>query len=429
MSAVDQRTEIPMGRPTALLNKVPEVTIYFWVIKICCTTVGESAADYLNVNMNLGLSGTSLITGGFLALVLAVQLLSKQYRPARYWLTVAVVSVFGTLVTDNLTDKAHVPLEKSAALFAVLLAATFGVWYASERTLSIHRVFTRRREAFYWTAVLFSFALGTATGDLMAEVLGLGYLTTGLIVAGLIAATAIAWRFKLNPILSFWIIYILTRPLGASIGDYLSQPKSVGGLALGTTTTSIIFLAGILGIVGYLSVTKADVQPVEDSDAASVRLDEAERGGLWQTVAVVALFLVAGGFGYHTRKASLVQADTIEIAATTVTTAKPAQAGVASASTIAAAGKSPLGDLTAFRTITQDTLTKLTAGDQQGATARITDLESLWDTSQAKLKPRNGAAWTEIDGKIDTVLRALRSTSPDSAAETKALEALLTSLG
>jgi uncharacterized membrane-anchored protein len=406
-------------RPQAMLNKVPEVTIFFWIIKICCTTIGETAADYLNVNLNLGLTGTSIITGVLLVAVLAAQFAAREYRPVRYWLTVAVVSVFGTLVTDNLTDKAHVALEKSTTIFAVLLALTFLVWFWFERTLSIHRIFTRRREAFYWTAVLFSFALGTATGDLMAEVLGLGYLTTGLIVLGLIAVTAVSWRFKLNPILSFWIIYILTRPLGASIGDYLSQPKSNGGLALGTTVTSAIFLVGILAIVGYLSVSKADVSKVA-AGSVDADLDAAEKGGLWQTVAVVALVLVGGGLGYNARKASLLKVDAIETAAT------PTASTVAGAP--AAAVVSKLGDLTAFRTITQDTLAKLTAGDQAGATTRITDLESAWDTGQAKLKPRDGAAWTAIDDKIDTVLRSLRSTKPDASAEKKALTDLLTSL-
>lgn len=418
MSATDQTTRATL-RPHAMLNKVPEVTIFFWIIKIFCTTIGETAADYLNVNLNLGLTGTSIITGVLLIAVLFAQLTAREYKPVRYWLTVAVVSVFGTLVTDNLTDKAHVALEKSATIFAVLLALTFLVWFGFERTLSIHRIFTRRREVFYWTAVLFSFALGTATGDLMAEVLGLGYLTTGLIVVGLIAATAVASRFKLNPILSFWIIYILTRPLGASIGDYLSQPRSNGGLALGTTVTSAIFLAGILAIVGYLSVSKADVSNVA-AGSVNADLDAAEKGGLWQTVVVVALLLVGGGLGYNARKASLLKADATETAAT------PAASTEAGAPAAAVVPK--LGDLTAFRTITQDTLTKLTSGDQGGATTRVTDLESAWDTGQAKLKPRDGAAWTAIDHKIDTVLRALRSTKPDTSAEKLALTDLLTSL-
>lgn len=198
-----------------LLNKVPEVTIYFWVIKVLCTTVGESAADFLNVNLNLGLTGTSVVTGVLLVVALIFQFSANRYIPSRYWLTVALVSVFGTLVTDNLTDKVGLPLEASTLIFGVLLALTFLVWYLTEKTLSIHSIFTSRREAFYWVAILFTFALGTATGDLMAEVLGLGYLVTGIIVASLIAITAVAWRFGLNSVLSFWIIYILTRPLGS----------------------------------------------------------------------------------------------------------------------------------------------------------------------------------------------------------------------
>jgi uncharacterized membrane-anchored protein len=422
------QSKVDVGRPTGLLNKVPEVTIFFWIIKICCTTVGETVADYLNVNLNLGLTGTSIITGVLLVAALAAQFLAKSYRPVRYWLTVAVVSVFGTLVTDNLTDKAHVALEKSAIIFAILLALTFVVWYATEHTLSIHRIFTRRREAFYWTAVLFSFALGTATGDLMAEVLGLGYRTTGLIVLGLIAVTAIAWRLKLNPILSFWIIYILTRPLGASIGDYLSQPKNVGGLALGTTVTSAIFLGGIVAIVAYLTVSKADVT-TSKALADSSALDAAEKGGLWQTAAVVVLVLVGSGFGYNARKTALLSSDTAETAApATAAPASGTATTVAGAATTTKIAASPLGDLTNFRTIAQDTLDKLTAGDQGGATTRITDLEVAWDAGQAKLQARNGAAWTAIDGKIDKVLRALRSTSPVVATEKQTLTDLLTAL-
>ena len=187
------------------------------------------------------------------------QFRATRYIPAVYWLTVTLVSVFGTLVTDNLTDNLGVPLEASTLIFAALLAVTFVVWYRIEHTLSIHSILTRRREAFYWLAILFTFALGTAAGDLMAEGLGLGYLVTGIIVAALIAITAVGWKLGLNSVLAFWIIYILTRPLGASIGDYLSQPTSHGGLGLGATVTSMIFVGGIIAIVIYLSVTKADV--------------------------------------------------------------------------------------------------------------------------------------------------------------------------
>ena len=194
-----------------------------------------------------------------LAAALTWQFTADRYIPSRYWLAVALLSVFGTLVTDNLTDELGVPLEASTLIFTGLLSCTFIAWYLTERTLSIHSIRTRRREWFYWTAILFIFALGTATGDLMAEVLGIGYLATGVIVALLIAVISLAWRLGLNGVLAFWMAYILTRPLGASIGDYLSQSPSQGGLGLGATLTSLIFLLAIVGIVAYLSVTKADV--------------------------------------------------------------------------------------------------------------------------------------------------------------------------
>src|SRR6185295_16324008 len=182
-----------------LLSKVPEVTAYFWIIKVLCTTVGESAADFLNVNVNLGLTGTSVATGLLLVIVLAAQFAADRYTPVRYWSAVTLVSVFGTLVTDNLSDNHGVPLEVSTIVFGVFLAGTFAAWYRAEGTLSIHSILTRRREAFYWLAILVTFALGTAAGDLMAEVLGLGYLVSGVIVAAVIASTAVAWRLGLHP--------------------------------------------------------------------------------------------------------------------------------------------------------------------------------------------------------------------------------------
>lgn len=397
-----------------LLNKVPEVTLYFWIVKILCTTVGESAADFLNVNLNFGLTGVSLVTGALLVVALVLQFTAKQYVPGRYWLTVALVSVFGTLVTDNLTDSIGVPLEASTLVFGALLAITFLAWYATEKTLSIHSIVTRRREAFYWLAILFTFALGTATGDLMAEVLGLGYLVTGTIVAALIAVLSIGWRFGLHPVLAFWFIYILTRPLGASIGDYLSQSPGQGGLGLGTTLTSAIFVAGIIAVVLYLSVTKTDVTP---RDAAADPATARTRGGLWQTVVVVALVLVASGIGYSVRKSAL-QDDTPAPVA-----GQPASSGGRTTHL------TPLGDLSEFRTVTQDTLQRLNTGDQSGATSRVDDLETGWDNAEARLKPRDEATWTAIDGKIDTVLRRLRATSPDPNAEKSALTALLSTLG
>ena len=392
-----------------MLNKVPEITLYFWIIKVLCTTVGETAADFLNVNLNFGLTNTSIVTGVLLAFILIFQLKATKYIPRVYWLAVTLVSVFGTLVTDNFSDKG-LPLETSTLIFGVLLALTFLGWYISEKTLSIHSIFTRRREAFYWTAILFTFALGTATGDLVSEGLGVGYLNTGILVAAIIAITAVAWRFRLNSTLSFWIIYIMTRPLGASIGDLLSQPSKYGGLGLGPTVTSFIFLGGILGIVTYLSITKRDVIAA----AAAKHTDELkEKGGLWQTGAVLALFLVLGGTGYHVRHAALAA----EIATPTNTSDN--------ATSTQATFASPLGELSVFRTITQDTLDKLNEGDQSGATIRIGDLEYEWDNAQSRLKTKNGIAWTKIDGKIDTALRELRAVNPNTVNAKFALETLL----
>jgi uncharacterized membrane-anchored protein len=411
-----------------LLNKVPEVTLYFWIVKVLCTTVGESAADFLNVNLNFGLTGTSLVTGVLLVVVMIFQFRADRYVPSRYWLAVALVSVFGTLVTDNLTDSIGVPLEASTLIFGGLLALTFLVWYRAERTLSIHSIVTSRREAFYWLAILFTFALGTATGDLMAEVLGLGYLVTGAIVAALITLAAFGWRFGLHSVLAFWFIYILTRPLGASIGDYLSQSTNQGGLGLGATVTSLIFVAGILGIVTYLSISKADVIAAEADDPVLDAATANERGGLWQTVAVLALVLVAAGAGYSMRKSAL-QADNPESAASVAAMPGGDRPAPGAPGAQPAAAPSPLGDLSAFRTITQDTLRLLTANDQSGATTRVDDLETEWDNAEARLKPKDKATWTTIDDKIDTVLRELRATSPKPAGEKAALTALLDALG
>ncbi len=250
----------PTSVENHLWNKVPEITLFFWIIKVLCTTVGETAADFLNTSLHLGLNGTTIVMGTLLAIVLFFQLKAKRYIPGLYWLAVVLISVFGTLITDNLTDNLGVNLLTSTAVFSVALVAVFGIWYAFEKTLSMHSIFTLRRESFYWLTVLCTFALGTAAGDLVAEQFDLGYALSALLFAGIIAAITIAHKkFKLNAIVAFWGAYILTRPLGASIGDYLSQPSENGGLGLGTVVTSIIFLTAILGTVIYLAVTKKDV--------------------------------------------------------------------------------------------------------------------------------------------------------------------------
>ncbi|WP_037853557.1 membrane protein [Streptomyces sp. NRRL S-340] len=248
----------PSHRPRR--NKVPEVTAYFWVIKVLCTTVGETAADLLDEKAGLGLTGVSLLMSALLAVVLVVQFRTTAYRAGVYWLTVALISVVGTLISDNLTDNMGVPLEASTAVFALLLVAVFVVWYRRERTLSIHSVDTTGRESFYWLAVLFTFALGTAAGDLVSERMDLGYWLSAVLFGLAIAAVAVAhFALGLDAVCGFWIAYVLTRPLGASIGDYLSQPAGDGGLGFGTVVTSGLFLAVVLGLVVYLAVTRKDV--------------------------------------------------------------------------------------------------------------------------------------------------------------------------
>ena len=250
----------PVAPPVrAMLNKVPEVTLYFWVIKILCTTVGETFADYLNDTLGFGLNNTSLLMTAALVVALVFQFKARRYVPGIYWLAVVLISVVGTLLSDKLADDMGVPLVDTTIAFAILLAVTFAAWWASERTLSIHSIVTRRREAFYWLAILFTFALGTSAGDLFAEKLGVGYWPTVGIVAAVIAAITFAhYALKLNAVLAFWLAYILTRPLGASIGDGMSQPHKAGGLGLGTTGTSVIFLGVILALVVFLAVTKVD---------------------------------------------------------------------------------------------------------------------------------------------------------------------------
>lgn len=244
------------GALRALYNRVPKVTFDFWLIKLMAVTMGETAADYLSVNMGMGLTATSLIMSAVLAMALIWQFSQKKYVPAAYWLSVVLISIVGTLVTDNLVDNFHVPLIDCTILFSVALAATFVLWFRSEGTLSIHSIFTGRREAYYWLAILFTFALGTAAGDLVAEQFALGYLATGILFGMIIASLSIGYfLLGLDPILGFWLVYILTRPLGASFGDLLSQPNQYGGFGLGTVITSAIFLAAIIMIVVYMSVS------------------------------------------------------------------------------------------------------------------------------------------------------------------------------
>ncbi|MDT5279208.1 MAG: hypothetical protein QOJ20_403, partial [Mycobacterium sp.] len=369
-----------------LLSKVPEVTVWFWVIKILCTTVGESFADWINMSLGVGLVRTALIFTVVLVAVLGWQLRLDRYVPFVYWLTVVVVSVTGTLYTDILTDNLGVPLALSTGVFAVVLAVVFGVWYARERTLSIHSITTLPRELFYWLAVLVTFALGTAAGDWILELTGWGPGTSVLLPAGLIVAIVIGWRLGANAVLSFWLAYILTRPLGANLGDWLGFPPDQRGLGLGVAVTSVIFLAAILATVVYLSVTRADViektetqKPTETKNPARERI----MLGYYAVVAVATGALLVWGAGQPHATAA---ASENESGGSSVTaTLAPGQSATA---------KFPPAEVVKFRTITQDTLARVQAGDQTGATARVKDLETAWDDDQATLQPLDDTAWT-----------------------------------
>ena len=252
-----------------LLNKVPLVTLAFWVIKILATTVGETGADFLNFNLRFGLTKTSLLATLVLAGFLWLQLRQDRYVPWIYWICVVFLSIVGTLITDNLTDNFGVSLVVTTMVFAIALAITFFTWHRAEHTLSIHAIDTPPREAFYWLAILFTFALGTAAGDLISEQIGLGYAISGAIFGGLIALITIGYYSKiLGAVLAFWSAYVLTRPLGASMGDFLTQAPNNGGLGLSTMTVSAIFLLIIVALVAYLTISKVDAIGCEDRPAA-----------------------------------------------------------------------------------------------------------------------------------------------------------------
>jgi uncharacterized membrane-anchored protein len=402
-----------------LLSKVPEVTVWFWIIKILCTTVGESFADWINTTLGLGLNMTALIFTVVLAAVLAWQLRLNRYVPFAYWLAVVVLSVTGTLYTDILTDDLGVPLAVSTSVFAAALAIVFGVWYARERTLSIHSIVTRRRELFYWLAVLVTFALGTAAGDWTLQLTGWGPGTSVLLPAGLIVAIVIGWRLGANAVLSFWLAYILTRPLGANLGDWFASPPTSGGLGVGTAITSAIFLTAILATVVYLTVTRSDVIDEHDRTHTPIVTTSPAREpimlGYYAVVAVATGALLVGAAG---RPHATAAAEEETSAAPVTTTLTPAQV----------TAHFPPAEVAKFRTIAQDTLAKVQAGDLTGATTRIKDLETTWDDDEAALRPMDETGWHALDGRIDSVLKALRASTPDPTTEKQTLTALLTAL-
>lgn len=257
-------TTAVLDAPATTYNRVPKVTVDFWLIKLMAVTVGETAADFLNANLGLGLSKTSWIMSGFLVAALFLQFAQRKYVPWIYWLTVVLVSVVGTLITDNLVDNLGVSQEVASLGFGIALIATFSAWHAIEKTLSIHTIYTTRREAFYWLAILLTFALGTAAGDLAAERLGLGYFWAGLMYGTIICVVAAGYfALRMDAILAFWLAYIVTRPMGASFGDLLSQPVGSGGLGLGTVITSGIFFAAIGGLVIYMTISRDGEEHLE----------------------------------------------------------------------------------------------------------------------------------------------------------------------
>lgn len=249
------------GHAVVSVSKVPEVTAYFWIAKALTTGMGESTSDFLVHKL---VPEFAVVLGGTgLVIALWLQFAASRYVAWRYWLAVAMVGVFGTMAADVLHVGLGVPYVASTVFYAVVLAAVFRVWYRSERTLSIHSITSRRRELFYWAAVLATFALGTAAGDLTAVTFGLGYAASAVLFAAAIMVPAIGyWRISMNSILAFWAAYVLTRPLGASVADWLAVTHRRGGLDLGTGWVSLALAAMIAAIVAYLTVSLRDI-PVE----------------------------------------------------------------------------------------------------------------------------------------------------------------------
>ncbi|MFF3518857.1 hypothetical protein [Streptomyces sp. NPDC002573] len=410
-----------------MLNKVPEVTIWFWVIKILCTTVGESFADWINMKLGVGLVNTAWIFTAVFVVVLAVQMRLKRYVPFPYWLTVVVVSVTGTLYTDILTDQLNVPLWISSAVFSVLLAMVFGVWWLRERTLSIHSVTTLPRESFYWLAVLVTFALGTATGDWTLELTGWSPGLSVLLPLGLIAAITALWKFGANPVLSFWLAYILTRPLGANIGDWLASPKVAQnpgdptGLDLGTFTTSLIFLGLILATVVYLTVTRSDVTETHEATHAAPatsnpRKERTALAGFGLLAVATAGLLVWAHGQPHVGPAP-------ETDNTSAVQMAPGQA----------VKKFPPAKVDALKTLASTSLKDARSGNATGAHTAAQKLRDLWDADQDSLQPLDQTGWTSIDAQMDKVLKTFgidHSNPPMSPAQQeKELNALLTDMG
>ncbi len=403
------------GRAERFLNKVPVVTATFWLIKILSTTIGETFADFLSVQVGLGTGLTGLAMLLVLAITLTAQLRARQYVPWLYWLTVVEVSIVGTQITDFFTDQLGVSLYLSTAVFAVLLALVFVVWWQQERTLAITAIDTPKRERFYWAAILVTFALGTAGGDLATEALSLGFRAGSAIFAGLILLVWVLSRVGVSSVVAFWIAYVLTRPLGASLGDLLTQEPSYGGVGLGAGPTSLLFLAVILVLVAreQVNVNRYGVAEKGAAPAVHPRRDYAWAAG--------------GAFGV------MLAALALTSAAASSSVATPAPAATVTSSTgmsgIEADATSPLGDLRPFVAIVNDLKVKLKAGDFPGVTARAKDLEVAWDSAEAAIKPASPDDWHALDGATDQLLTAVRATSPSVAAIDSAITAYRDTVG
>lgn len=416
----DAQTSTSTGTPpgvarhpaaTRLLNKVPAITATFWLIKVLSTTIGETFADYLSVQVGLG----PLVTDGamvtLLVIALVAQLRTRRLVPWLYWLTVVLVSIVGTQITDFFTDVLGVSLYVSTAVFAAVLAVVFTVWWRQERTLAITAIDTPRRERFYWGAVLTTFALGTAGGDLATEALSLGFRNGALIFGGLILAVWAARRFGLNAVLAFWIAYVLTRPLGASLGDLLTQSHDFGGFGLGASLTSLIFLAVIVILVirEQVNVNRHGIRAKGQAPAVSPKHDYA-----WAAAGAVAVVAAAA-----------VLAPSPTPAAASPVTAS----GGAHGNPLESDATSPIGDLRPMAVIVDDVAAKTKAGDLPAATARVKDLEVAWDDGEAAMKPASPDDWHTMDSAIDGVLTALRATPPSKSASEAALTTLQTTIG